>query len=475
MGDKCDETFHCAATGDGFNPPDNGSNIIAFPDLVLKKAVKSALGFSKDKDVTVADCLKLTKLTWTSFNYDNGSGCKTTPDSSKIKQLTGLELCTNLKEISLQCNQISNIGAIGSLTQINKINLQYNQIKFISPLLFLNNGLGSGDVLHLEGNPLGAGSEGVINDLTAKGVTVYSDIGDGNEPEGKDPTTINLGDKTSFVIAAGKSTPKPAISHGFELAKEGKGCLPKGIYKNWTSKFYGSWWKISGHFEYTFDKCDFFESFDIKHTVTVNLNGKTSEKTYDVHIPSPNDESVNVDEIFVHTYAAFDDVGDFGRMQMYLKGSDDSFWLDDPLNYYDLPGGTVLNWGWLDSMEKMIIGVPSVIPNINLKDIKAVEIALHCGNLTDDMQYDFQSLTFITKYYYLTLFDKGDKCGKVSCGLIDSMYSEGGINLNYELGKSYGHTSKLQWKLRCEPKDSNNPDDYKYPCGEVEKGDTDHC
>ena len=117
---------------------------------------------------------------------------------NQISDISLLANLTNLQGLGLSGNQISNISALANLTKlqslalsanqirdisplVNLINLQYldligNQINEISPLVS-NNGLGQGDVVHLENNllDLTPGSDDMknIQILQNRGVTVY--------------------------------------------------------------------------------------------------------------------------------------------------------------------------------------------------------------------------------------------------------------------------------------------------------------
>jgi Leucine-rich repeat (LRR) protein len=91
------------------------------------------------------------------------------------QNLSGLEYCTDLTHLELYGNNISDISVLASLTKLRDIYLWNNQIVDITPLtdlvqlkyvflynnliqdilpLFLNTGLGAGDIVNLSGNPL---------------------------------------------------------------------------------------------------------------------------------------------------------------------------------------------------------------------------------------------------------------------------------------------------------------------------------
>jgi hypothetical protein len=78
----------------------------------------------------------------------------------------------DLEELSLGYNSIIDISALSELIKLTSINLQYNQIIDIAPLVN-NSGLGTGDQIRLEGNPLSDSSLTVhIPTLESRGVTV---------------------------------------------------------------------------------------------------------------------------------------------------------------------------------------------------------------------------------------------------------------------------------------------------------------
>jgi Leucine-rich repeat (LRR) protein len=136
--------------------------------------------------------------------------------NNQISDISPLANLTNLTWLYLHNNQISNISPLASLTKLTQLELSYNQISNISPLanlsgltyLFLrfnqigdistlanlanlqwlylqdngisniyplvqNGGLGTGDIVHLDSNPLSADSVNVyVPALVARGVVV---------------------------------------------------------------------------------------------------------------------------------------------------------------------------------------------------------------------------------------------------------------------------------------------------------------
>ena len=116
---------------------------------------------------------------------------------TQIRDLTGLELATNLSDLRLVENGIVDVSALSNLTDLTKLNLGGNSISDISPLegltnltelllgnnnisdistLVANTGLGSGDTVYLRGNPLNYQSIHThIPTLQSRGVTVEFD------------------------------------------------------------------------------------------------------------------------------------------------------------------------------------------------------------------------------------------------------------------------------------------------------------
>jgi len=110
------------------------------------------------------------------------------------EDLTGLEYLINVTWLALQNNQVSDISVLASLTSLKELELGSNQIRDISPLTGLanltwldlsynqisdssplvdNTGLGEGDEVDLQNNPLSSDSINIyIPQLQARGVDV---------------------------------------------------------------------------------------------------------------------------------------------------------------------------------------------------------------------------------------------------------------------------------------------------------------
>jgi internalin A len=94
-------------------------NGVIFPDPNLDKAIRGALN----------------KPGGSIYTSDLG-GLKSLNASSRgIKNLTGLENCTNLTKLDLSNNSITDVSPLSKLTQLNLLNLSENPITNVSGLL----------------------------------------------------------------------------------------------------------------------------------------------------------------------------------------------------------------------------------------------------------------------------------------------------------------------------------------------------
>ncbi len=180
--------------------------VVHFPDPNLEAAVKDALGFEQTKDIYEGDLVVLRTLNAQSRNIQNLAGIY------KIRNLETLILWNNnitdisplgslfgLKILNLGRNNISDITALQNLENLEQLFLWDNQITDLLPLI-QNAGLGTGDEIGLEGNPL---TEEVLCEqiplLEAKGcwvgydgicpITVQEGTLEGEEPEGEEGET----------------------------------------------------------------------------------------------------------------------------------------------------------------------------------------------------------------------------------------------------------------------------------------------
>ncbi|UCF91232.1 MAG: leucine-rich repeat domain-containing protein, partial [Desulfobacterales bacterium] len=82
---------------------------------------------------------------------------------------------TNLGFLELSYNQISDISPLAGLTNLGAFGLAVNQISDISPLVN-NLGIGSGDLVRLNSNPLSTTScNAYIPELIGRGAWGYHD------------------------------------------------------------------------------------------------------------------------------------------------------------------------------------------------------------------------------------------------------------------------------------------------------------
>ena len=186
--------------------PDNDASE-TIPDANLRAVIEDALGKASGAPITVADMETLTSLD----AHNKG-----------IRSLTGLEFATNLTELNLNGNSVSDLSPLSGLTNLTYLGLWSNLVSDLSPLsgltnltgldlnggngvsdisalagltnltslglwdnsvsdispLVANTGLGRGDYVYLQGNPLSCTALYThIPALRSRGVTVYSDGG----------------------------------------------------------------------------------------------------------------------------------------------------------------------------------------------------------------------------------------------------------------------------------------------------------
>jgi Leucine-rich repeat (LRR) protein len=108
------------------------------PDANLEKVVRSYVFEKKNNDMPLTEEDLRTKLF---VLHGDGKG---------IKDLTGLEKCTNLLEIRLAKNEITDVKPLAALENLQSLDLAGNQIKDIAPLA----GLKKLQYLQLENNQI---------------------------------------------------------------------------------------------------------------------------------------------------------------------------------------------------------------------------------------------------------------------------------------------------------------------------------
>ncbi len=134
--------------------------VVHFDDPNLEAAVKDALGFEQTKDIYEGDLISLETLDASSRNIHNITGIYKIRNletlilwNNSISDLSPLGSLFGLKLLNTGRNNISDIGALQNLENLEQLFLWDNQITDVSSLI-QNEGLGSGDEIGLEGNPL---------------------------------------------------------------------------------------------------------------------------------------------------------------------------------------------------------------------------------------------------------------------------------------------------------------------------------
>jgi len=103
--------------------PSISDEAVNFPDPNLEAAIREAIN-KPEEAIYVADLKGLNSLDAL---------------SKDIKDITGLEYCINLQELSLSDNQISDVSPLSGLTNLQELYLLGNQITDVSPLSGLTN------------------------------------------------------------------------------------------------------------------------------------------------------------------------------------------------------------------------------------------------------------------------------------------------------------------------------------------------
>ena len=104
--------------------------VVLFKDANLEKAIRDALGIPTEllKKEDLAELETFQKLN----SHD-------TPDKDKIKDISGLEYCTNLTYLTLDSNQLSDLSLLANLTNLATLSIDRNQLTDVSPLTNLAN------------------------------------------------------------------------------------------------------------------------------------------------------------------------------------------------------------------------------------------------------------------------------------------------------------------------------------------------
>ena len=157
---------------------------VTIADANLRAVIKDSLGISPDSTITNADMLGLTRLVAPNKGITDLIGLEFATkldtldlSNNNITAIGSLAGLTRLKKLSLGGNRISNISSLEYLTHLTRLGLSNNRISNLSPLVS-NRGLGSGDHVNVQGNPLSVASRTTyIPTLTSssRGVTVLFD------------------------------------------------------------------------------------------------------------------------------------------------------------------------------------------------------------------------------------------------------------------------------------------------------------
>lgn len=169
----------CAAREPTPVPPET---VITFPDENLEAAIRGALGKAPGEEIRAGELAELTELAAGFERIADLTGIEHLSNlnlldlgSNQISDISPLASLSNLPVLSLWNNQISDVSPLVSLANLSSLVLADNEISDISPLLE-NSGLGQGDQVFLQNNPLDLteGSEDLenIRQLKERGVSV---------------------------------------------------------------------------------------------------------------------------------------------------------------------------------------------------------------------------------------------------------------------------------------------------------------
>ncbi len=146
----------------------------------------TGLNLSDNNISDISPLAGLTKLRWL---WLYGNSISDFSPLTRLTDLTGLGLSdnnisdispltrlTDLTGLGLSGNNIADISPVAGLTNLTRLNLQHNNISDISPLVE-NTGLGSGDEVVLNDNPLNASAINTdVPALQSRGVEVWFDL-----------------------------------------------------------------------------------------------------------------------------------------------------------------------------------------------------------------------------------------------------------------------------------------------------------
>ena len=179
-------------------------NAVNIPDSNLRNAIEQVLGKARGAAITADDMARLNTFGATNENIRNLTGLEHATNltelelaGNNITDISPLARLTNLRILGLARNNITDISPLAGLTNLIGLGLADNNITDISPLtrltrleilwlpdnsisdlwpLVANTGLGNGDEVSVEGNPLSDRSINThIPTLQSRGVTVEFD------------------------------------------------------------------------------------------------------------------------------------------------------------------------------------------------------------------------------------------------------------------------------------------------------------
>ena len=161
---------------------------VEIPDPNLRAAIENALGKVQGQPIAPAEIATLTRLEARNANINDLTGLEHAThlkgmwlQDNNISDISPVAGLTNLVELILQGNAITDISPVSGLTYLTGVWLAYNTISDISPLV-ANTGLGSGDRVFLNDNPLSFVSINTdVPALQSRGVAVEFDA-DGTRP-----------------------------------------------------------------------------------------------------------------------------------------------------------------------------------------------------------------------------------------------------------------------------------------------------
>ena len=155
---------------------------VSIPDTNLRNAIEQLLGKARGATITAADMQTLAALYATSENIRNLTGLEHATNlrelglvDNQITDISPLAGLTKLRLLWLDDNSISDISAIAGLIDLTDLRLLNNAISDLSPLV-ANTGLGSSDWIDVRGNVLNNTSINThIPTLQSRGIVIEFD------------------------------------------------------------------------------------------------------------------------------------------------------------------------------------------------------------------------------------------------------------------------------------------------------------